>query len=239
MCATYHVKFTGITACARGRKIMRLSFKKKATKATRSIRHSIVKMIAPKIYYEAARWEEEGDLPRPMIQFVRNTMNGEPLTGVEIGVAKGFNAESILKTLNIRKLYLVDPYIPYKETNDGKLKLMTKYLSAKEEAVKRLGRFQHMTQPIYLTSDKAVNFVPEGLDFVYLDANHSYEHVKKDIALYYPLVKASGIIGGHDYAKDSPGVIKASNEFATKNNLRLYTQSMDWWIIKAGSKVLG
>lgn len=218
---------------------MRLSFKKKATEATRSIRHSIVKMIAPKIYYEAVRWEEEGDLPRPTIQFVRNIMNGEPLTGAEIGVAKGFNAESILKTLNIKKLYLVDPYIPYKDTSDGKLRLMTKYLSAKEEAVKRLSRFQDKTQFIYLASEEAVDFVPEGLDFAYLDGNHSYEYVKKDITLYYPLVKAGGVLGGHDYTEHFLGVTKASNEFATENNLKLYTQSMDWWIIKTGSKILG
>lgn len=239
MCAAQYVKFAGIGARANGEETMRLSFKKKATEATRPIRHTIVKMIAPKIYYQAAKYEEEGDLPRPTIQFVRNTMNNEPLTGAEIGVAKGFNAESILKTLNIKKLYLVDPYIPYKETKDGKLRRISKYLSAKEEAVKRLSRFQDKTQFICLTSDKAVDFVPKGLNFVYIDGNHSYEYVKKDIMLYYPLVKAGGALGGHDYSEDSPGVIKASNEFAAENNLKLYTQSMDWWIIKTGSKILG
>ena len=39
--------------------------------------------------------------------------------GVEIGVAKGVNAESIIETLNIEHMFLVDPYCSYVE--DGRL----------------------------------------------------------------------------------------------------------------------
>ena len=43
------------------------------------------------------------------------------LTGVEIGVDEGKNAISILKNLNIIKLYLVDPWIEYYEKSSNKL----------------------------------------------------------------------------------------------------------------------
>ena len=50
-------------------------------------------------------------------------------------------------------------------------------------------------------------------DFVYIDADHSYESVKKDIELYLPKLKKGGIIGGHDYCPYSwPDVIKAVDE---------------------------
>ena len=42
-------------------------------------------------------------------------------------------------------------------------------------------------------------FAPESVDFVYIDANHSYTYVRDDIQTWLPKVKKGGIIGGHDY----------------------------------------
>ena len=50
-------------------------------------------------------------------------------------------------------------------------------------------------------------------DLVFIDANHSYDYVKKDINIWLPLVKPNGVICGHDYSyqwKDH--VAKAVNE---------------------------
>ncbi len=55
-------------------------------------------------------------------------------------------------------------------------------------------------------------FKNESQDFIYIDANHSYEDIKKDIELYLPKVKKGGYIGGHDYIPHFSGVIKAVNE---------------------------
>jgi hypothetical protein len=40
------------------------------------------------------------------------------------------------------------------------------------------------------------------LDFVYIDANHEYEHVLEDVRAWAPKVRAGGIVSGHDYAGD-------------------------------------
>ena len=56
--------------------------------------------------------------PRAMIQQLDRN---KPLVGVEIGVYKGENALSILKTLNVKKLYLIDSYDLYSDYKDGKL----------------------------------------------------------------------------------------------------------------------
>jgi predicted O-methyltransferase YrrM len=42
-------------------------------------------------------------------------------------------------------------------------------------------------------------FQDEYFDFIYIDANHSYEAVKSDLINYIPKVKTGGFIGGHDY----------------------------------------
>ena len=42
---------------------------------------------------------------------------------------------------------------------------------------------------------------PNGeFDFIYIDASHKYEDVKKDIELCLPKLKYKGIIAGHDYS---------------------------------------
>ena len=54
-------------------------------------------------------------------------------------------------------------------------------------------------------------------NFVYIDGDHSYDGVKRDIELYLPKIKEGGIIGGHDYnKKEWEGVVKAVNEYFTE-----------------------
>ena len=56
------------------------------------------------------------------------------------------------------------------------------------------------------------NFEDKSIDFIYIDGEHDYESVKKDIELYLPKLKDSGIIGGHDFSTQWPGVRRAVNE---------------------------
>jgi len=56
-----------------------------------------------------------------------------------------------------------------------------------------------------------------SLDFVFLDANHTYESVREDIELWTPKVRVGGLISGHDYGgkmdkKGVWGVSKAVHE---------------------------
>ncbi|MCP4700096.1 MAG: class I SAM-dependent methyltransferase, partial [Gammaproteobacteria bacterium] len=45
------------------------------------------------------------------------------------------------------------------------------------------------------------------IDLLYIDADHSYEGVKKDFELYAPLVKPDGMIGFHDIVYHPPGTV--------------------------------
>jgi len=209
-------------------------------KKTLKLRHAIVKMIAPQLYYEAVFLQTVflqiiSAIPRPMTLFMKAYFGSKQLVGLEIGVAKGENALSILQELPIRKLFLIDPYIPYVERGQP-LSFEETFVKAKE----RLSKFQQVTF-IKKTSEEAVKDVDEPLDFVYIDGNHSYEYVKNDIALYYPLVKLGGVIGGHDYTPyHRTEVVQAVNEFVKKHGkIGFYTVFPDWWIIKKWQKLEG
>jgi predicted O-methyltransferase YrrM len=61
-----------------------------------------------------------------------------------------------------------------------------------------------------LSIDGAAHILDGSLDLVFIDADHSYEWVKKDIAAYKPKLKTGGWLTGHDI--DFPGVNRAVNE---------------------------
>lgn len=55
-----------------------------------------------------------------------------------------------------------------------------------------------------------VFYYVEDIDFIFIDADHRYEQVKRDIE--HALKFNPRIIGGHDYSPEWPGVIKAVDE---------------------------
>jgi len=65
-----------------------------------------------------------------------------------------------------------------------------------------------------LSLDGANDIEDESLDFVFIDADHSYEACSSDIKAYLPKVKPEGMILGHDANWD--GVRKAYNECLVK-----------------------
>ena len=48
-----------------------------------------------------------------------------------------------------------------------------------------------------------VEIKDDSLDFIYIDGDHSYEAVKRDLELYLPKLKKGGLMCGHDYDKDA------------------------------------
>ncbi len=72
-------------------------------------------------------------------------------------------------------------------------------------------------------SEKVLQEFPDRyFDWVYIDGNHYYDYVLKDLQICFLKVKDGGIIAGDDYtwgAKDGFPVKKAVQEFISKNGL--------------------
>jgi len=161
---------------------------------------------------------------RPMIQYIKHENKDiRPLVGVEVGVFYGDNAIDILKNLNIKRLYLIDVW----KDEDSYHDILKKFKSYDDKVVF-----------IRKYSDVAVDDIKEQVDFVYIDCDHSYKGVKKDIEVYFPLVKTGGVIGGHDFVNYSLdygsklGVIRAVTEFCVVHGLKYEVKKIDWWIQK-------
>jgi len=164
---------------------------------------------------------------RPFTKYIMN-LNRKGLLGVEIGVQRGRNAYNMLRLLDMRMLWLVDPYIWYKGSTESKSDSPRIWYNI----AKRKLRHHHCKFLIYHSNVVNHYFRDDTLDFVYIDGNHNYGYVKEDIELYYPKLKVGGILGGHDYTASFPGVARAVHEFADKKGLKIYGHGIDWWVVK-------
>ena len=80
----------------------------------------------------------------------------------------------------------------------------------------RLGIWD-IVHPLVMDSQTASKIFADGIiDLVFIDADHRYEYVKKDIASWLPKVRDGGILCGHDctgyYSKYPEEVRKMINE---------------------------
>ena len=165
---------------------------------------------------------------RPAIQYMKTHLTGS-LIGAEIGVYEGDNAYDILKNIpRVKHLYLVDPY-----TGDYwlyKPQYGKTVPPAKDKATRKLAPYNDKTSWIFECFE--AHQIKEPLDFIYIDACHSYECVRHDIIEAEKIVKPGGIICGHDYY---PAGVK-ENRFGVGHAVRerygdkLQHRQTDWWI---------
>jgi hypothetical protein len=144
---------------------------------------------------------------------------GQGLIGVEVGVRDGRNALELLYSLPIKRLYLVDDLQPY---FDAPVRQYTK--EDQEEEFRKLivNMKDYLDKVVFIrqSSELAIKiFDGTPFDFVYIDGNHDYDFVKKDME-WQKFLQTNGILGGHDY-KSYCGehVGEVVDEFCEKNGI--------------------
>jgi predicted O-methyltransferase YrrM len=164
---------------------------------------------------EGLGWRLRFIARRPSREELRNFILARmPRGGVcaEIGVAHGNFSASILAIARPRRLSLIDPWISRPELEES--------VRARFADEIRAGR----VEVIHSTSEAASGkFADQSLDWLYIDGNHNYEFVRKDLELYFPKVKRGGYIVCDDYhyaGKWNDGVTRAVDEFMTTRRCR-------------------
>ncbi len=78
------------------------------------------------------------------------------------------------------------------------------------------------------SSERASTYKDGSLDFVFIDADHSYAGVVKDISAYWKKLRIGGVMAGHDYDCGWFGVKNAVDDFFGKNELNLGIADGNW-----------
>lgn len=152
-------------------------------------------------------------------------------TGAEIGVEQGIYSEILCKKNPGLHLYCVDAWAAYNEYREHVSQ--EKLDGFFENVQKRLSKYD--VSFIRKFSMEAVDFIGDGwLDFVYIDANHTFKHVANDVAEWSKKVRPGGIVAGHDYCKRTKSQPYSCHVVEVVN---AYTQSYHinpWFVL--GSK---
>jgi hypothetical protein len=184
------------------------------------------KFVSPKL----------GEYLRPAYQHIRKKM-GEGRVGILIGAYNGVSAEYAYYGLNPSKYYLVDPYVKYADLDGTYSYKQEAWDLARESLISKFGDKENAFIIQKKSEDTYMDFQDEYFDFVYIDADHSYEHVKLDMELWWPKVKRGGVMAGHDFQLVGH-VDKAVGEWSEKMNIPFSTKACpwnaipDWWIDK-------
>ncbi len=174
--------------------------------------------------------------PNPM-QYLRDEFGQNIISGAEIGVKEEATSLKLIKELNISKLYLIDIWGKYtlhvKIRSPKQHKLHSVNFAKSYDKVFNLCKENNNLQMIKMDSVQASQwFADRSLDFVFIDGNHDYEYVSKDIHTWFDKVRDGGIICGHDYCSQREGVVNAVKEFAEQHELALIIDE-DWnWMVR-------
>jgi hypothetical protein len=170
------------------------------------------------------------------INMIRTILQ-EGMVGCELGVFAGEFAEELVKR-NPKHLTLIDSwegdslFSGDQDGNNG-ASYPAFYL---EEMVKQ--KFRDCSN-VEIHKGWTFHTIPKladtSLDYVYIDADHSYEGMKRDLELIRLKMKPYGLILGHDYEMNFEkakynwkfGVRQAVDEFCERHGYRLIAKAMD------------
>ena len=131
---------------------------------------------------------------------------------IEIGAYTGESTQIFASTGIFSEINVIEPFKFNESFNNTNIENIQKWIKVEEE-FKNNTRFFNNVKLFKDYSHNISNiFADKSVDLVYIDGDHSYEAVSKDIELYLPKIKQGGIMAGHDYSKSWPGVIKAVDE---------------------------
>ena len=147
-------------------------------------------------------------------------------TCAEVGAWKGEFSKMILEITKPDKLYIIDPYKFFGEYKNawyggkvgGQERMDAIYEDIQQQFASEITSGQ---LEIYrATSEEGIQRIEDNsLDWIYIDGNHMYEYVKKDLELAWDKVKSGGFVTGDDYGLEGwweDGVKKAVDEFIDK-----------------------
>lgn len=186
------------------------------------------------MYYLLTRREE---LPR---HFPKGAV------GAEIGVAEGDYSALILEHAQPRALHLIDPWSHLESDLLGGAELLDAVSgqAARGEAfgavpqnaggdrtyagvVERFGNDPRVHLHRQYSYKAAASFEDASLDFVYLDGDHRYEFVLRDLIDFAAKLKPGGLLFGHDFfengfsREENYGVIEAVGAFLKRADFRM------------------
>lgn len=158
----------------------------------------------------------------------------------EVGVAYGYHAEHLLDEFSDIQYYGFDPYVSGYDPNDGfDADIQRLFGNSDVPAMDRLynavnfklnSKYGDRANINRIPGEKANSlFEKEFFDIAYIDGDHTYDGVIRDLNGWYPLVKRGGILCGDDYNWD--GVRDAVLDFFKEKKIEVFSPVYHKWYV--------
>lgn len=163
------------------------------------------------------------------------------IIGVEVGVYDGRMSEWMLRLQRNLWLYMIDNWragseqaASYRETDDPRSRLTAEEQEIAIRRARKATEFAASRRCIVREDSvlAAESMVYLSLDFAFIDADHSYEGVTADIAAWLGRVRAGGVLCGHDYGPDFPGVLNAVDDAAAAWGWEVQVGADSTWFVR-------
>lgn len=132
--------------------------------------------------------------------------------GVHLGRSAAFMAVEIANSGKLIGFDCIDPWDGRNENGHGYSNSLSTFESNMSPAV---GYYKAKQQ---VSPDAASGYDDLSLDFVWIDALHTYDHCRADILAWMPKIRDGGYLGGHDYAQEN-GIAMAVDEILPHREL--------------------
>lgn len=144
-----------------------------------------------------------------VVNFVKYRLNKQNIRMLEVGSCLG--ESSAVFAQNVGELYCIDAWDINMIKWDFEINRWKDKMPDIEHIFDLVCNEYSNIHKIKGESLKEVNNFEDGFfDFIYIDAEHSYESVKADLLAWKS--KTTKYIGGHDYQMQFMGVVQAVNE---------------------------
>ena len=182
----------------------------------------------------------------PIIDILQSRFpESERLLAAELGVYRGGTSALLLQKFTDLHLVMVDEWAtytvehPYRQSGDG---------ASRQSSDQQARNMQQAIESTEFASDRrdispcdstseAAFWYQQTFDFVFVDADHTYDGVMADIRNWWPLLKCGGLMIFDDYVHPRNrtgkfGVDKAVDEFSKSKNLEVQTRGKLAWLQK-------
>jgi hypothetical protein len=148
----------------------------------------------------------------------------KPVRIIEVGVYRGNHAKQMLDSGNVSYIYLIDNYSDNSMFSGDKGDYLEQF--AKDYLNEYAGKCKWIRKDsLDVTTDDI-----QPVDIIYIDGEHTYDRVSKELNHYCYFLFIGGIFCGHDY--DIPEVKRAVDEFAKAKNKKVINPNHEEWLIR-------
>ncbi len=151
-----------------------------------------------------------------------------PMRCVELGTFRGSSAIAIARTIRGWGGHLTCVDVWERENRD--LGITVRECA---DNIREAGVADAVTL-VQARTDEAADNWSLPIDFLYIDADHSYEGCLADLERWWPYVRQGGVLAGDDYGDACPGVKRAWDEFAARHGQGLaceVTPGIEHWLV--------